>query len=179
MIVLGIDPGVSGGIAVVSGDAGRPHVIDVWDVPRVGVGAAERVDVVQTICLIRKHAPSFAVIERAQAMPDQGGSSGFKYGRAVGHLEACVQGLLIPMQVIEAGAWKKAHGLLRSEKEASRQRALQLFPDVAGRLARKIDHNRAEAILIAHYGWLIAPKPLPVDSGGQLSTGLPAVLMRA
>jgi crossover junction endodeoxyribonuclease RuvC len=85
------------------------------------------------------------VIERAQAMPKQGASSGFKYGRAVGAIEAVIACCEIPMAIIEPTAWKKFHHLRGSDKEASRQRALQLFPQAHALLARKKDHGRAEA----------------------------------
>ena len=94
-------------------------------------------------------APSHAVIERAQAMPKQGASSGFKYGRATGALEAVITCCEVPLTIIEPTAWKKIHGLRGSEKEASRQRALQLFPSAHALLARKKDHGRAEAALLA------------------------------
>lgn len=152
MRVLGVDPGLSGGLAVV--EAPR-KLLGVSSIPTTGEAAKRRVDVVATLEWIRQHSPDAAVIERAQAMPDQGASSGFVYGRAVGALEACIQGLLIPMTVIEASAWKKANGLIGRGKEDSRQRALLLFPDGHGMLARKMDHNRAEAALMAAYGLLL------------------------
>jgi crossover junction endodeoxyribonuclease RuvC len=82
-------------------------------------------------------------------MPKQGASSGFKYGRATGALEAVIACCELPLTIIEPTAWKKIHGLRGGEKEASRQRALQLFPSAHTLLARKKDHGRAEAALIA------------------------------
>lgn len=148
MIVLGVDPGLSGGLAVCDGY----RLLDVIDVPTVGEKAKRRVDSIGVIRFLQKHGPQHAVIERAQAMPDQGASSGFVYGRAVGALEACVEGMMIPHTIIEASAWKKAHGLIGRDKEGSRQRALALFPSAHALLARKLDHNRAEAALMAHFG---------------------------
>lgn len=154
MIVLGIDPGLSGGLAMVAGfPHNQPKLLGVIDVPTTGEKAKRRIDVGQVVTFIRQHKPNRAVIERAQAMPDQGASSGFIYGRAVGALEACVEGMLIPLTVIESSAWKKAHALIKRGKEDSRQRAIRLFPDEAPLFfARKLDHNRAEAALIAYYG---------------------------
>jgi crossover junction endodeoxyribonuclease RuvC len=150
VIVLGIDPGLNGGLALVVG----PHpcaILAVSDVPTTGEKARRRVDVAKVMSFIRQHLPDHAIIERAQAMPDQGSSSGFIYGRAVGALEACVDSLSIPQTIIEASAWKKALGLIRRGKEDSRQRAIKLFPTVR-QFERKLDHNRAEAALIAWYG---------------------------
>ena len=150
MIILGIDPGLSGGLALV--EAGnRPLLLAVSDVPTTGEKAKRRVDVGGVLQFVRQYPPDHAIIERAQAMPEQGASSGFIYGRAVGALEAAIEALGIPLTVIESTAWKKAHGLIKRGKEDSRQRAIRLFPGAAG-FERKLDHNRAEAALIAYYG---------------------------
>ena len=101
---------------------------------------------------IVKHAPQHALIERAQAMPKQGASSGFKYGRAVGAIEAVITCCAIPLTIVEPSIWKKFHALRGGDKEAGRQRALQLFPAAHALLARKKDHGRAEAALIALAG---------------------------
>ncbi len=152
-IILGIDPGLSGGLCLVEGARGqRPTVVGCVDVPTTGEKAKRRVDVAAVLTFIQSEPPDFAFIERAQAMPEQGSSSGFIYGRAVGMLEACVLGLGVPLEVIESSAWKKAHGLIHKEKEDSRQKAILMFPDAHAFFARKLDHNRAEAALIAAYG---------------------------
>lgn len=161
MIVLGIDPGLSGGLALVSGGGGVSRLLDCIDVPTVGLDAKRRVDVIATMQFIRRHPPDFAIIERAQAMPDQGASSGFNYGRAVGALEACMTGLLIPNETCESRAWKKANGLAGSDKELSRQRAIRLFPDGHRFFERKKDHNRAESALIAWYGLTLRMASIP------------------
>ncbi len=159
MIVLGIDPGLTGGIAAVEGAPGSaPRLLYAADIPTTGEKAKRRVDAIGVMKLIRSHHPDHGVIERAQAMPDQGSSSGFIYGRAVGALETCVDGLLIPLTVIESTAWKKAHALIKTDKEASRQRAIRLFPSGHDFFARKMDHGRAEAALIAWFGLQLLAK---------------------
>jgi len=153
MKILGIDPGIRGGLAIVSIDDGAaPQLVDAIDIPVTGVGAKERVDVLAIRTWIIAHAPQHALIERAQAMPKQGASSGFKYGRAAGALEGTLACCEIPMTIVEPSAWKKFHQLRGGDKEAARQRALQLFPAAHALLARKKDHGRAEASLIALYG---------------------------
>ena len=148
--ILGIDPGVCGGLALVEiNDGATPVLVDAIDIPVTGVGAKERVDALAIRAWIRAHAPDHAAIERAQAWPEQGRSGAFKYGRAVGALEAVLACCEIPMTVIEPTAWKKFHHLRGSDKEAGRQRALQLFPAAHALLARKKDHGRGEAALIA------------------------------
>lgn len=150
MIVLGVDPGLSGGLAVVAGSPVR--LLEVIDVPTTGTKAKRRIETLAVMRLLQSHQIDHAYIERAQAMPKQGSSSGFIYGRAVGALEACIEGMLIPLTVIEPTAWKKAHALMKCEKEDSRQRAIRLFPGNHNFFDRKMDHNRAEAALIAWYG---------------------------
>ena len=150
MKVLGIDPGVRGGLAIVEiNDGAAPQLVDAIDIPVAGVGAKERVDVLAIRTWIIAHRPQHALIERAQAMPKQGASSGFKYGRAVGAIEAVLACCEIPMTVVEPSAWKKAHHLRGGDKESGRLRALQLFPAAHALFARKKDHGRGEAALIA------------------------------
>ena len=152
--ILGVDPGIRGGLAIVAVDPNgtAPHLVDAIDIPVAGVGAKERVDVLAIRDWIVQHAPQHALIERAQAMPKQGASSGFKYGRAVGALEAVITCCAIPLTIVEPSMWKKFHALRGGDKEAGRQRALQLFPTAHALLARKKDHGRAEAALIALSG---------------------------
>ena len=136
MKVLGVDPGIHGGLALVEiNDGTAPQLLEAIDIPTVGVKAKERVDVLALRAWILVHQPQHAFIERAQAMPRQGSSSGFKYGRAI--------------TIVEPAVWKKAHHLRGGDKEGARQRALQLFPAAHALLARKKDHGRGEAALIA------------------------------
>lgn len=161
MIVLGIDGGLNGGLALIeSGE--RPRVIWAGDIPVMGEGAKKRVHVRGLLAILQKHEIAHAFIERAQAMPEQGSSSGFHYGRAIGALEATVEGMLIPLTFVEPMLWKKAHGLTKPAgvdgkewrkivKENSRQRAILVFPECPF-WPRKMDHGRAEAALIGMYG---------------------------
>ena len=157
--VLGVDPGIRGGLVIVRINNGAAlQLIDAIDIPVIGVGAKERVDVLAVRTWIMTHAPQHAFIERAQAMPKQGASSGFKYGRATGALESVLACCEIPMTIVEPSVWKKFHQLRGGDKEAARQRALQLFPAAHALLARTKDHGRGEAALIALYGsTLITP----------------------
>jgi crossover junction endodeoxyribonuclease RuvC len=161
MIILGIDPGLSGGLAFLEQTREqKPFCLGAFDVPAAGDGAKRRVDVREVLRLIQAHKPDHAFIERAQAMPilrekgnggAQGASSAFIYGRATGALEAAVLGSLVTLTVVEPTAWKRTAGLLKCQKENSRLRALQLFPGVPY-FNQKQDHNRAEAALIAWHG---------------------------
>jgi Holliday junction resolvasome RuvABC endonuclease subunit len=153
VIVAGIDPGSKGGLALVAvEDGAAPQLIEAIDVPVIGTNAKERVDAIAIRAWVSQHDVQHAFIERAQAMPKQGSSSGFKYGRAVGAIEAAIALSGIPVTIVEPAVWKRFYTLPGKEKEASRQRALQLFPAAHAVLARKRDHGRAEAMLIALYG---------------------------
>jgi crossover junction endodeoxyribonuclease RuvC len=153
MKLLGVDGGIRGGLAIVSiNNDVASQLVDAIDIPVIGVGAKERVDVQAIRDWIAHHAPQHAFIERAQAMPKQGASSGFKYGRAIGAIEAAVTCCAIPLTIVEPSMWKKFHQLRGGNKETSRQRALQVFPAAHALFARKKDHGRAEAALIACFG---------------------------
>jgi crossover junction endodeoxyribonuclease RuvC len=143
--ILGIDPGASGAIAFYFTDA--PDRVSVHDVPTVdgAISSALLAD------LIRTHGPSIAVIEAVSAMPGQGVSSMFNFGKAFGQAIGVVGTLKIPAHFVTPSKWKK-HFRLSSDKEECRARALQLFPACAASFARKKDHGRAEAALIAKFG---------------------------
>jgi crossover junction endodeoxyribonuclease RuvC len=152
--IVGFDPGaVSGGAAIIEiNDGVAPQLVDAIDLPVVGTKAKQRIAVLALRDWILRHKPEHAYIERGQAMPRQGASSGFKYGRGCGAIEAVIQLLEIPMTIVEPSMWKKFHRLPGGDKEGARQRALQLFPSAHALLARKKDHGRAEACLLALYG---------------------------
>jgi crossover junction endodeoxyribonuclease RuvC len=152
MITLGIEAGIRGGLAVVDDANGVGTLVDAIDIPVIGSGARERVDVAAIRDWILQHRPALALIERAQAMPRQGASSGFKFGRATGALEAMLALCEIPYQIVEPSVWKCAFKLPGKDKEQARQRALELFPSAHELLARKKDHGRAEAALLALHG---------------------------
>jgi crossover junction endodeoxyribonuclease RuvC len=150
--VLGIDPGIHGGAAIVKMTNGVASLVSAIDIPVAGVGAKERVDAIGLQEWILSHGPTLAFIEHAQAMPKQGASSGFKYGRAVGALETVITLCAIPIEIVSPGVWKRSFHLIGPDKEQSRQRALELFPAAHAFFTRRKDHGRAEAALLAVYG---------------------------
>jgi len=95
-------------------------------------------------------APDLVVIETQQAMPLQGVVSMFTLGSVYGALVASFQMREWPIELCRPPVWKKEAGLIGSEKEASRGKALMLFPNAP--LPLKKDHNKADALLIAYYG---------------------------
>jgi crossover junction endodeoxyribonuclease RuvC len=166
--ILGIDPGIHGGLAVVSVENETvPVLVDAIDIPAIGVGAKERVDALAIRGWIQSHQPAHAVIERAGSMPKQGVASSYKYGRAVGAIEATLALCTIPCTIVEPSVWKKFHGLRGSDKELSRQHALQRFPAAHALLARRKDHGRAEAALIALWSALMNAQPMRIISADE------------
>jgi crossover junction endodeoxyribonuclease RuvC len=149
MRILGIDPGLRGALSIVEiNDGAMPQLLDSIDMPLVGSGRKVRVDVIAVAEWINRHAPTSAFIERAGAMPKQGVASTFVYARAAGSIEATVMLCRIPLQLVEPSVWKRRLRLAGQDKEAARQRALELFPQQHALFARKKDHNRAESALI-------------------------------
>lgn len=154
MRILGIDPGISGGAAVI--ETAPLSIVAAIALPTAGKAAKRRIDVAALHAWISAQSPQAAFIERAQALPKQGSSSGFLYGRAVGALEATVLLAKVRLEVIEPSAWKKTMNLKGKDKEGARQRVLMMFPAQAAEFALKKDHQKAEAALIAVFGakWL-------------------------
>jgi crossover junction endodeoxyribonuclease RuvC len=152
MKVLGIDPGLSGACALLEIVNSDTTLVDVIDMPITGSGAKQSVDVIQLQEWLLRHASRCAFLERAQAMPKQGASSGFKYGRVVGALEAVLTVSAIAITMIEPSKWKRHFHLQGADKEGARGLVIRLYPGRHHFFARKKDHGRAEAVLIALYG---------------------------
>lgn len=157
MRIIGIDPGFSGGAAlwVTGGDLnGPPRLVSVIALPTYGEDAKRRIDVPVLARWIRAMAPDQGFIERAQAMPSQGASSGFIYGRTTGALEATVACLNIPLHFVEASAWKRHYRLPggAQHKKAAIALARQLLPGAKEFIRLQKHDGLAEAALIAHWG---------------------------
>jgi crossover junction endodeoxyribonuclease RuvC len=153
MRILGVDPGLTGGIAIVEViDGAAPQLVDAIDVPVIGDKAKQRVDVIAVRNFIDAHRPALALIERSGAMPKQGTASIFRYARACGALEAAIALCALPVEIIEPSVWKRFFKLPGKDKERARQLALEKFPAAHAALARKRDHGRSEAALLALYG---------------------------
>lgn len=139
--ILGVDPGLSGAIAFLFREAQR---VTVEDVPAVD----KRIDAANLAARIVQMKPDLAVIEDVGAMPGQGLSSTFRFGVAAGCVYGVIASLSVPIILVTPGKWKR-HFRLSADKEEARALALRRFPDACKSLARKKDHGRAEAALIA------------------------------
>jgi hypothetical protein len=151
-VVLGLDPGLSGAAAVVERHASADRIIDVVDLPTVGEGASRRIMVPALARFVIAAKADVAIIESVSAMPGQGLSSTFRFGRAVGAIEATIAAAGLPSRLVLPQAWKKHFALRGPDKEPSRQLVIARMPQQTNYFARKADHGRAEAVLIALYG---------------------------
>ena len=143
--ILGIDPGVTGALALYYPEA--PSRVVAQDLPL----ADGEISAPLLADIIRSFAPSMAVIERVSAMPGQGVVSMFNFGRAYGDVRGVIGALSIPVHFATPQKWKK-HFRLSSDKEEARAFALRLFPACADHFKLKKHHGRAEAALIAKFG---------------------------
>ncbi len=91
------------------------------------------------------------IIEQVSAMPGQGVTSMFNFGQSFGILKGMCSAMQLPMYFIRPAKWKKYFNLINSEKDASRTKAIQIFPYYSSNLSKKKDSNKADAILIASY----------------------------
>lgn len=150
--VLGIDPGISGAVAAYS--LTERKVVYLHDMPVSGkaTGKGQQVDAPGICALLETYAPLHVFIEAQRPMPGQGVTSTLSLGRTIGVLEASCAALRIPYTLVEPGVWKRKAGIIKAEKGQSITRALQLWPALAAKLARKKDHGRAEAALLAWHG---------------------------
>jgi hypothetical protein len=142
LIVLGIDPGLHGALAWLDSEA--PDRVDVEDTPVAG----SDVDGATVARLIEARRPATAIIEQVGGRPGDGGAAAFKFGASVGAVRGVLAVLRVPVSFVSPARWK-SHFRLSADKDLSRRRALELFPHSAELFARKCDHNRAEAALIA------------------------------
>jgi len=157
-MVLGIDVGINGALACYDGTA-----VHILDVPTTGEDSKRRVNAAAVWPWLDQHKPVHAFIEYVNAMPavadesgtrrSMGTASAFRFGDTAGSLRTVVVCCGIPFRLVMASKWKHHYGLIKTDKEASRQKAIDLLPAHANLFARKLDQNRAESCLIAMYGW--------------------------
>jgi crossover junction endodeoxyribonuclease RuvC len=146
--ILGIDPGISGALALC-----RDEQWTLLDMPIAGDVKHHEINGPELCRWLREHSPDFVFVEFAAARPGQGVTSMFRFGCSYGAIKMALAACGVPYSVITPGKWKPAVGIQTgADKEASRQRALQLFPGQAANLARKKDHARADAMLLAYFG---------------------------
>ena len=153
MIIFGIDPGVSGAISVLENN----KVLDVIEMPTMidGKKNKKQVNGSQLTNIFKEkmdlNKEIAVVVEHVNAMPGQGVTSMFNFGQSFGVIKGVCSALSLPIYFIRPTKWKKHFNLINTNKDASRTKAIQIYPEISSKLSRKKDSNRADAILIARY----------------------------
>jgi len=155
MLIIGIDPGISGSICFFQDG----KIVDVVEMPTMTEGKKNKKQVngSQIFNEISEKIEKLdkkeikVVIEQVSAMPGQGVTSMFNFGQSFGILKGICSAMQLSMYFVRPAKWKKYFNLINSEKDASRTRAIEVFPYFSGQLSRKKDSNKADAILIASF----------------------------
>ena len=155
MLIIGIDPGISGSICFLE----NGKILDVIEMPTMAEGKKNKRQVngsqIYNEISIRmkknNHDKVRVVIEQVSAMPGQGVTSMFNFGQSFGILKGICAAMQIPVYFIRPAKWKKYFNLINSEKDASRTRAIEIFPYFSAQLSKKKDSNKADAILLASF----------------------------
>ena len=155
MLIIGIDPGISGSICFF--EDGK--IVDVVEMPTMTDGKKNKKQVngSQIYNEILKRTKQIdkkdikVIIEQVSAMPGQGVTSMFNFGQSFGILKGICSAMQLPMYFVRPAKWKKYFNLINSEKDASRTKAIEIFPYFSSNLSKKKDANKADAILIANY----------------------------
>ena len=154
MLIIGIDPGISGSICFF--EDGK--IVDVVVMPTMTEGKKNKRqvngsqiynEILKRIKTEKKNVR--VIIEQVSAMPGQGVTSMFNFGQSFGILKGICSAMQLPMYFVRPAKWKKYFGLINSEKDASRTRAIEMFPHFSSQLSKKKDSNKADAILIANF----------------------------
>ena len=155
MLIIGIDPGISGSICFLENGI----IKDVLEMPTMTEGKKNKKQVNgsqiynEISFRIKKYEKKNikVVIEQVSAMPGQGVTSMFNFGQSFGILKGICSAMQLPIYFVRPAKWKKYFNLINSEKDASRTRAIEIFPYFSSNLSKKKDSNKADAILIANY----------------------------
>ncbi len=154
MLIIGIDPGISGSICFFKDG----KIIEVIEMPVMTEGKKNKKQVngsqIYNEFLKKingKDDEIRVVIEQVSAMPGQGVTSMFNFGQSFGILKGICSAMQLPMFFVRPAKWKKYFNLINSQKDASRTRAIEIFPYFSTKLSKKKDSNKADAILIASF----------------------------
>ena len=153
MKIIGIDPGLSGAIAILENN----KVLYLFDMPVMSEGKKNKrqLNSAQLVKLLNDHITNkdetCVVVEQVNAMPGQGVTSMFNFGQSFGILKGICSAMQLSVYFVRPAKWKKYYNLINSEKDASRTRAIEIFPYYSSHLSKKKDSNKADAILIASY----------------------------
>ena len=150
--IIGIDPGLSGAISIVKGGD-----IKLFDMPVMSEGKKNKkqLNSSQLVNIIKDNIDDLnkatVVVERVNAMPGQGVTSMFNFGQTFGAIKGICAALQLPIFFVSPSKWKKHFELINYSKDASRTKAIEMYPKISTQLSKKKDVNKADAVLIAMY----------------------------
>ncbi len=153
MKIIGIDPGLSGAIAILEDS----KVLSIFDMPVMAEGkknkrqlnSAQLVDIIKENIKINDDIA--VVVEQVNAMPGQGVTSMFNFGQTFGAIKGVCAALKLPIFFVRPSKWKKHFDLLNSSKDSSRTKVIEMYPSLSNQLTKKKDVNKSDAILIARF----------------------------
>ena len=155
MLIIGIDPGISGSICFFKDG----KILEVIEMPTMTEGKKNKRqvngsqiynEILKRVENVEKQSVR-VIIEQVSAMPGQGVTSMFNFGQSFGILKGICSAMQIPMYFVRPAKWKKYFNLINSEKDASRTKVIQIFPYISSELSKKKDANKADAILLASF----------------------------
>ena len=153
MKIIGIDPGLSGAIAVLQDS----KVEGLFDMPVMAEGKKNKrqLNSAQLVNIIKESVKSeeeiSVVVEQVNAMPGQGVTSMFNFGQTFGAIKGVCAALELPIFFVRPSKWKKHFELINSAKDASRTKVIEMYPSLSNQLTKKRDVNKSDAILIARF----------------------------
>ena len=153
MRIIGIDPGLSGALAILD----DLKIFDIFDMPVMSEGKKNKkqLNSAQLVNIIKKNIltdkETIVIVEQVSAMPGQGVTSMFNFGQTFGAIKGICASLNLPIFFVRPAKWKKHFDLINSSKDASRTKVIEMYPSISERLSKKKDVNKADAILIARY----------------------------
>ena len=153
MKIIGIDPGLSGAIAVLE----DKRVLSIFDMPVMAEGKKNKkqLNSAQLVNILKENTKISedvaVVVEHVNAMPGQGVTSMFNFGQTFGAIKGVCAALSLPIFFVRPSKWKKHFELINSAKDASRTKVIEMYPSLSNQLTKKRDVNKSDAILIARF----------------------------
>ena len=155
MLIIGIDPGITGAICFFEDG----EIKDVIEMPNMADGKKNKRQIngsqifneisVRIKDISKKEV--LVVMEQVSAMPGQGVTSMFNFGQSFGVIKGICSAMQLSVHLVRPIKWKKYYSLIKCEKDASRTKVIEIFPYISSKLSKKKDSNKADAILIASF----------------------------
>ena len=153
MRIIGIDPGLSGAIAILEDN----KVLSIFDMPVMAEGKKNKrqLNSAQLVNIIKDNINTkeeiTVVVEQVNAMPGQGVTSMFNFGQTFGAIKGVCAALNLSIFFVRPSKWKKHFELINSSKDSSRTKVIEMYPSLSRQLSKKKDVNKSDAILIARF----------------------------